>query len=197
MIAERAVIEIELVPDLIVDGLRDADCTGLGQRFEPGGDVNAVTEDIAAVDDYVAEIDADAHLQPAFERHRVVDGVRRPLHLDGAAQRVDDTCKIRQQAVSGGADDSPPMRCDQRVDGAAQLPERSMRAGLVLAHQPAEPDHIRMQNGGELPLLEVGFEGFGHPPSSEQANIGVGLHRQCVLPPSRATGIVYRLVTLS
>ncbi len=150
MAAERPVIEIELVPDLVVDGLRDADGAGLGQRLEPGGDVDAVAEDVVAVDDHVAEIDADPQFETALGRDRVVDGARRALHLDGAAERIDDARKIRQQAVAGGADDPPPMRRDQRVDGAAELAERPMRAGLVLAHQTAEPDHVRMQNGGEL-----------------------------------------------
>jgi hypothetical protein len=35
MAAERAVIEIELVPDLVVNGLRNADGAGSGECFEP------------------------------------------------------------------------------------------------------------------------------------------------------------------
>ena len=68
MAAERAVIEIELVPDLVVDGLRDADRAGLGERLEPGGDVDAIAKDVVAVDDHVAEIDADPQLEPALGR---------------------------------------------------------------------------------------------------------------------------------
>ena len=49
------------------------------------------------------------------------------------------------------------MGRDQRVDGAAELAERSMRAGLILAHQAAETDYIRVQNGGEFPLPGRGF----------------------------------------
>ena len=156
MAAERAVIEIELVPDLVVDGLRDANGAGLGECLEPGGDVDAVAEDVVAVDDDVAEIDADPQFETALGRDRIVDGARRPLHLDGAAQRVDDARKIRQQAVACGADDPSAMGRDQRIDGAAELAERSMRAGLILAHQAAETDHIRMQNGGEFPFPRAG-----------------------------------------
>ena len=39
---------------------RDADAAGLGQRFKPRGDVDAVAIDVAVLDDDVAEIDADA-----------------------------------------------------------------------------------------------------------------------------------------
>ncbi len=155
MAAEGPVIEIELVPDLVVNGLRDADGAGLSQRLDPGGDVDAVAEDVVAVDDHVAEIDADPQFETALGWERVVDGARRALHRDGATKRVDDARKIRQQAVAGGADDSPPMRRDQRVDGPAELAERPMRAGLVLAHQAAEPDDIGMQNRGELALARA------------------------------------------
>ena len=174
MAAERAVIEIELVSDVVVNGLRDADGAGLGERLEPGGDVDAIAKDVVAVDNHVAEIDADPQLQAALGRDRVVDRARGPLHLDGATQRVDDARKIRQHAVARGTDDPPAMRCDQRVDGAAQLAERSMRAGLILAHQPAETDHIGMQDGGELPLPRGSF------PRRMRRVIEQGAHRGCV-----------------
>ena len=67
MAAERAVIEIELVPDLVVNGVRDANSAGLGERFEPGGDVDAIAEDVVAVDDDIAEIDADPQLETALD----------------------------------------------------------------------------------------------------------------------------------
>ena|SRR6516162_7847501 len=121
MPAERAVIEIELVPDVVIDRLRDADGTGLRERFEPGSDVHAVAKDVVAVDDHVAEIDADPQLETAFGRYRVVDSARRPLHLDSTVQRIYDAGKIRQQAVAGGTDDPPAMCRYQRVDSAAQL----------------------------------------------------------------------------
>ena len=125
---------------------------GLGEGLEPGGDVDAIAEDVVAIDDDVAKIDTDPQLETAFGRHRVVDGTRCPLHLEGAVQRVDDARKIRQQAVACGADDPSAMRRDQRVDSAAEPSECLMRTRLILAHQAAEADHIRMQNGGEFPL---------------------------------------------
>jgi hypothetical protein len=121
MAAERAVFEIELVPDLVVDGLRDANGSGLGQRLEPGGDVDAVAKNVVTVDDHVAEIDTDPQLETARGRHRIVDGPRSTLHLDGAGQRIDNARKIRQQAVACGPNDAPAMRPDQRIDGTAEL----------------------------------------------------------------------------
>src|SRR5436853_4091096 len=50
----------QLFADLLAHRGADADLAGLGQSLKPGGDVNAVTEDVAFVDDDVTEIDADA-----------------------------------------------------------------------------------------------------------------------------------------
>ena len=160
--------------NLVINGLRDADGTGLGQRFKPGGDVDPIAENVVAVDDHVAKVYADPQFETTLGRDRVVDGARRTLHLDGATQRVDDAREVRQQAVAGGADDPSAMRRDQRVDGGADLAERAMRAGLVLAHQPAEADHVHMQNGGKFSLAGGRF------PRRIRRVIEHGAHRGCV-----------------
>src|SRR5215469_388343 len=116
------------------------------------GDVDAITKNVFAVDNHITEIDPDPQFESALGWNGVIDGTRCPLHLDGTAERVDDTRKIREDAVACRADDPPAMRSDQRVDGAAELAQRLVRPHLILAHQPAEPDHVSMQDGGELPL---------------------------------------------
>jgi hypothetical protein len=107
--AERTVIEIELVPDLVVDGVRDANRAGLREPLEPHCDVDAISKDAVAVDNNVTEIDADPQFEAALWGHQVIDRTRGPLHLDGAVERVDDTQKIREQAVARRADDPPPL----------------------------------------------------------------------------------------
>ena len=93
MAAERAVIEIELVPDLVVYGVRDANCAGLGERLEPGGDIDAIAENVVAIDDDIAKVDADPDLETALRRKRLIDRVRGTLHLDRAAEGGDDAGK--------------------------------------------------------------------------------------------------------
>jgi hypothetical protein len=147
MAAKWAVVEIELVPHLIVDGVRNANRTGLGERFEPRGDVYAIAEDIVAIDDDVAEIDPNPQLETTLRRNGLIDRKCGALHLDGAAERVDHTRKIGQQAVARRADNPPSMSSDQGVDGMAELAKRFVRSRFILAHEPAEPDHIRVQDG--------------------------------------------------
>src|SRR4051794_28413968 len=50
MATERPVMEIQLMFDLLVDGLRNAYRAGFGERLQPGGDVDAIAEDVGAID---------------------------------------------------------------------------------------------------------------------------------------------------
>ena len=52
--------DVDAIADAFVDDRGDADAAGLGQRLQPRGDVDAVAVDVVALDDHVAEIDADA-----------------------------------------------------------------------------------------------------------------------------------------
>jgi hypothetical protein len=172
--AERTEIESELVFDLIVDRLRDADGAGLGECLESGGDIDAIAKDVVAVDDDITEIDPDPQLQAALGWNGVVDCARCPLHLDRATQRVDHAQKIRQHAVACRADNPPAMRCDQRVDGRAQLIQGTMRAGLILTHEPAKTGYVGMQDGCEL-----SFRGRRFTRRTRRV-IEQGAHLECV-----------------
>ena len=77
MAAERMVIEIELIPDLLVNSVGDANGAGPGESLEAGGDVDTITEDVAAVDDHVAEINTDPEFETPVSRDGVVDGASR------------------------------------------------------------------------------------------------------------------------
>ena len=69
LLAEVLEAEIELVAHLVAHDAADADAAGLGERFEAGSDVDAVAENVVAVDDDVAEIDADAKLDAPVGGH--------------------------------------------------------------------------------------------------------------------------------
>ena len=62
----------------------------LGQTFEPGGDVDAVAEDVAILDDDVTDIDAHAKFDAALYRHRGVSFDHPALQLDRTTHRIDD-----------------------------------------------------------------------------------------------------------
>ena len=56
--------ERQLVPDLVIRGAGDAQTTRLAERFEARRNVHAVAEDVIAVDDDVADVDADPKNDP-------------------------------------------------------------------------------------------------------------------------------------
>ena len=93
--AEVADREIEPPLDLAVGVLGEADRAGRGDAFQSRRDIDAVAHQIAVglLDD-VAEMNADAKLDPAFRRHAGVALDQAVLHLDRAAHRVDDAAEL-------------------------------------------------------------------------------------------------------
>jgi hypothetical protein len=87
---------IDLAHSVRMHPAGNADAAGLGQPFEPCGEVDPIAENVAVLDDDVALVDADAELDPLFGWHVRVPVRQRPLHLDGAAHRVDDAGKFHQ-----------------------------------------------------------------------------------------------------
>ena len=88
--------EGKLVAYLVAHHAADADTTRLRQGFEASGHVDAVAEDVVAIDDDVAEIDANAELDARIGRHVGVAFGHLALHVDGAAHGVDDAGELDQ-----------------------------------------------------------------------------------------------------
>src|SRR6266699_7349550 len=86
--------EVELVAHLVAHDPTDANPARLGQRFESSGDIDAIAEDVALVDDYVTKIDAYAKIDPPFGGDTDVALDHLALDLNRAAHRVDDACKF-------------------------------------------------------------------------------------------------------
>src|SRR6516162_2938855 len=155
--------DLDLTADLLISGGRKADAAGLGDGFQARGDVDAVAEDVVAVGQHVADIDADAELDPPLGR--LVGGCcHATLHSDGATHRVDDTGELDQQPVARGLDDAAPMSADFGVD---QLPAQDAQPRqsplLVIADEPAVAGDIGRQDGGDPPRR--GSLAIGRPPT--------------------------------
>src|SRR5262245_66231002 len=56
-------IEGEFSARMIQDSLGDADAAGLGERLDPSGNVDAIAVYVVAIDDDIAEIDADGDIE--------------------------------------------------------------------------------------------------------------------------------------
>src|SRR4029077_8905916 len=112
------VLEIvgELVANVIPHRAGNADPAGLGQGFQPCGDVDAVAVDVTALGDYIAEIDPDAEGDPLILGDVGIAVDHRPLQLDGAADRIDDAGKFDQHPVAGSLYYPAVVLLDLRID---------------------------------------------------------------------------------
>ncbi len=137
------------VAEALIDDRGDADAARLGQRLQPRGDVDAVAINVVAVDDDVAEIDADPEGDARPGGRQVVHGA---LDGHGALDRIDDRGELDQRAVADQLDDASAMGGHRRIeDGLAVALERIERAGFVGAHHPRIADDIRRKDRGQPP----------------------------------------------
>jgi hypothetical protein len=107
------------VAHVVMDRIGDEHPAGIGQGFDPCCDVDAVTVEVVALDDHVAEIDADAPFDAVVRRDTSVPLGHPLLHFDRAAHRVDDAGKFDQDAVAGGLDDPAVVLGDLRIEELA------------------------------------------------------------------------------
>ena len=99
----------EPVADMVANRARDAHAAQLCQGLQPSSDVDTVAVDVVAVNDHVAQINADAEYDALVLGHIGVAVSHRSLDLKGAADSIDDTGEFRQYAVAGSLDERP--RC--------------------------------------------------------------------------------------
>ena len=107
------ILELNLnnLPDLVVDRLRDENSSRLRQLFQPNSNVDVTAVKIVLFDDHIAQIDADAEAHPFGFGDRGVALRNLVLDLDGAANGLDN--------AAGLATTPSPARC-RRCDPYAR-----------------------------------------------------------------------------
>ena len=149
--------DVEPALHVLLHAARHADPARLGQCLQPGRHVNSVAPHVAAVDDDVAEVDADPKLDALLRRRVGVALDHAALDFDGAADRVHDAREFHQHPVAGGAHDPTGILRDLGLDELAPMgfPLRE-RAFLVLADEPAVAGHVGRENGRKPSLRSLG-----------------------------------------
>ena len=93
--------------------------------------------------DHVAEVDADAKLDPFVGRDRCIAFGHAALQFHRAAHRIHDARKFRQQAVAGVFDHAAAMLGNLRIYQLGEVrPEPLVRAFLIRPHQARIARHI-------------------------------------------------------
>src|SRR5262252_5017585 len=85
---------------------RNTDPAGLGERLQTCRDIDAVSVDVVAFNDDVTDVDANAKLYLPICGYADIALGHTPLHINGAANRIDDAGKLEQQAIASGLDDA-------------------------------------------------------------------------------------------
>src|SRR5262249_4016907 len=134
LLTEIDELDRQLRPDVVPNNTRDADDTGLSKSLQPSRDVDPIAEQIVALHDDVADVDADP--KPHLLARRSVrillgDGL---LNLDGTFNGVDRTGEVRDEAIARGGEDPAPMRRDQPICDGPVRREGAERADLVLSY---------------------------------------------------------------
>ena len=144
---------------MVAHAPRDANAAGIGKRFEPGGDVDAIAENVAILDHDVADIDADAEEQAVLGWMALVRNRDRLLHLHGAIQRIDHALEFGQHAIAGGAGDAAIVGGDQIVDDQAVAGQGRKRLRLVPLHMPTVTLDIGGEDGDQPAFQSRRFHG--------------------------------------
>jgi hypothetical protein len=136
----------KFVADMVPYRAGDADPTGLGERLQPRGDVDAVAVDVTAFGDHIAEIDTDPEDDPLLLGDVGIAVEHRPLHLDSAADSIDNAGKFDEHSVAGSLYDPAVVLFDLWIDELAAMCLETLECPfLVRAHQP----RITHDIGGE------------------------------------------------
>jgi hypothetical protein len=182
-LAQVLVVELEPVTHLLEDRARRTDSTRRGLGLEPGGNVHAVAVDIPALDDHVAQVDADAKAQGFALGRRLGVLLHAGLPRERAGDRVDHARELQQQAVAHQLDHAPAVLRDQGLEEiAAQAREARERACLVPAHEAGIADHVGDQYRGESAFHEAVPKAASGPTARFHAKSVTGLSPSALSP---------------
>ena len=118
------------------------------QRFEPGGQVDAIAVEILAIDHDITDIDAHAEFDLAIIGDPSIAVMHAGLDLDSTAHGVEHAAELDEEAVAHLLEDAPAVFCYGRIEElAAMLPESAERAFLMGLHKSAVAHDIARHDG--------------------------------------------------
>ena len=139
-------VEGNNLPDLIVCRAREANVARTRKSLQACSDIDAVTEEVAALDHDIADMDADAEVNATVGRRPFVSFCQRSLCFDRALNGIHRAAELRQHTVPSGIGDPAAMRGNQAVKDGPALCQIPQGPDLVGAHQAAIAFDIRREN---------------------------------------------------
>lgn len=145
--------DIELAAYFLAQLSGYANATRFSQRLQAHGDIDAISEEVAAIDHDIAKVYADAQAYTALAGYAGVRVIHVLLKFDSAGKRIDRASKLDQDAVTHRLEYSAAMFGDERREylGSPHL-EGGERTGFVQLDQTGIADHIDREDRGEPTL---------------------------------------------
>ena len=135
LLAKISEFDRDLAVNLFVSGRRDADAPRFSDPLKPSRNVNAITEDVLALDQDVPEIDPDPKQHTPVLRDTFVPLSHHRLHSNRTLDRIDHRGKLKENTVSGGLHEPPPVLLHECIGDLAVFAECTGCADLVEAHE--------------------------------------------------------------
>jgi hypothetical protein len=130
-------LHIQTVAHIVMNPRRYTDPTRIGALLQTRGDIHAITMNVVAIDDDIAQIDADAQHQLLRRRDMGIAFGHALLDFQRTLGGFDNAGKFQQQPIAHGLDDTPATGRDRRVDQLSPMGAQCCkRAGLVNTHEP-------------------------------------------------------------
>ena len=107
---------VKPIADVLVDTGGDGDAARFGDLLQAGGDIDAVAQDVFALDDNIAQIDADAKGHALVFIDVLVASGHARLNFQHAAGGVDHGRKFQLQPIAHCFDDPATVVSNLRVD---------------------------------------------------------------------------------
>ncbi len=107
---------------------------------------------IVALDNDIAEVDANAKPHKTVLGQAGVSRFKLLLHFERTAHRFDGDRKLRNHAVTGAAEHAATMIGDWPVDDLAVGVQRCERRFLVILHEARVTHFVGSEYSGETPL---------------------------------------------
>src|SRR5262249_26514536 len=149
----------QLRPDVVSNSTRDANPTRLRESLQAGRDINGVAEQVVALNDDVADMDADPKSHRLISRSIGVLLGYRVLNFDATLHGINGAGEIGDEAIACRVEDPTAMRGDQAIDDDPVSRQGAKGADLIEPHQAAVALDIGGKNCRELPLNGTCFQG--------------------------------------
>ena len=138
---------------------RNHDAAGIGKRLQTRRHIDAVPENVIAIENDIADIDADAEFDALVRCNPGVTLGHATLDVDRTTDGVDHAHEFHEHSIARRFDDSAAMFGDLRINEFFTVRlELAQCAFLIGAHKPAIAGNVAGENRGQPAVHLV----FGH-----------------------------------